>query len=449
MLMLELLIALAVFALSTGATALLFGMDVHAAADLAGEREAREAVSETLERARAGGNAATASVSPCLMEAAASAAYRRSGGRTGTTSAGTLVADFEEFTRRGMDCEIVPAPSAGTLTKRGSVGISTTTAIDVLGDTAYVGLADPPYLAVVEGADGTVPNIRAAFLNGFALPAAPNALDAIAVADAAGKRHRYVYAALDATSSQLAAVDVTDPAAPVLTASATLRNVDPDGEEPAGWRILYYDRNLYVATRYTAGRELHVFDATDPATPAELGGGTELGITANGLAMRQAGGSRYLFIASARDGGEAAAYDATDPQMLGSVAELPAARTDLPGGQDGLSLALLGTRLYLGRAANAGGGELVVLDVSAPMDGLPVLGSASAGSSVTDMRAWDGRLVIRTGKDGGTVDLWDVAGAASPARMASAKAAGSGIDLAGATAFAPAKGALVRFSLSP
>jgi type II secretory pathway pseudopilin PulG len=450
MLMLELLIALAVFALATSAVALLFGMDAHAAADLASERQAREAVEETLERAQAGGDTAeTTPVSPCLMRAAVGEAYPLSGGRSGTTSATTLIIDADELVKLGMDCQVFPAGGATkALVANELAGIGTTTTLDVLGDTAYVGLAEPPYLAVVEDAAGTA-SVHASFADGFALSAPPNALDAIETLDEGGTRRRYVYAALDATSSQLAVIDVTDPTAPVSTESATLRNVDPDGEEPAGWRILYYGDSLYVTTRYTAGRELHIFDAADPAAPVELGGGTELGITVNDLAVLDQEESRYLFAAAARDGGEAAVYDVTDPSRSGAATEIAAARTDLPGGQDSLSLALLGDRLYLGRAANAGGGELVILDASMPAHGLPIAGSAPVGSSVTDIRAWDGKLVIRTAKDGGDVELWDARDAAAPLRVGAVQAEGSGIDLEETSSFAISGNALIRFLLSP
>jgi hypothetical protein len=337
-----------------------------------------------------------------------------------TEDAGGLL-DFVELSVRvpdlvgmralGHDCEITEpdGPWAAIHTHASDSSITSATALDALGEYAYLGLAASPYLAVADLAharEGQGSGLALSYTNGFSLYAAPNALDAVSI-----NGHRYVFAALATSTKQLAVVTVDTPAAPVLAATRTLANVDATGSFPQGWRLLYYDGYLYINTRETKGAELHVFDASDPSFPVERGSGTAVDITLNDFVVQTVGTKKYLFAATARDTGELAVYDVTDPS---NITEVTTARTDLAGSQDGQSVALLGSRLYLGRQSVPAGDDLYAYDIRDPLHGVEYLGSADIGTGVTSIRADSNFLYLGTVKSGKQVQAWD---AHDPSRM--------------------------------
>ncbi|HEX7651716.1 MAG TPA: hypothetical protein VF439_03315 [Candidatus Paceibacterota bacterium] len=435
MMMIELLIALAIFALVMGGVALMRSLDAAApvyidhviAATTAAEnvmQEAREraasdfanVTSTTSIRDADTVSLEVADVSPCLKQATAAYSYDSRHGITDEAAFTTLFASPAELRRLGGDCDSVVPPASIELSNGSTFAVGTTTAFDVLRGTAYIGIESPPYLAIVKMPHDVESR---AFSNGFALPAKPNALDAAAVERADGITRTYLYAALATSSGQFAVADVTDPDAPVLVAVRSLAGVA--GEEPGAWRVLYYERAAYVTTRRTAGPELHRFDVSDPNDPKEEGSGLEINSTINALAARDEGpdasSTRYLFAAAERAGGELAVYDVTDARHGGDMIELPDARVDLPGTEDALSLALNGSRLYLGREASGTAPELFAFDASNPSRALPLIGSADASAAITSMRAWGPYLLLSTGRAGKEAELWNVASASAMAPL--------------------------------
>jgi hypothetical protein len=425
--LIEIVIALAIFTIALAGVMEASASARAAPQDIAAEREADMRVSAALAAASAALDSAwgssvdaagamtgsTSSVrawyaSPCLALLSAEAGYGLSYGRSSSVARATLATNPEELGARGGDCGIELLPPDISLAAIALPSLpSPSTAIDALDGFAYIGLANPPYLAIVD-LRATPPALEP--LPPTLLPAAPSALDAVEWRE--GDVHRVaLYAALATTTGQLATVDATDPALPQLVSVENLAGVDSGGSYPQGWRVRYYGGRLYATTRETSGPELHTFDASDRLHPRELGAGIEIGITINDfdLADRTEGGvrRRYLFAATDRAAGEAEAFDVTDPGNAGAASEILADRIDMPGTQNAESIALAGSRLYAGRASSSGP-DLYAFDASSPGRGLPLLNSFEIGSGVIALRIAEPYAFLETSGAGAGIRTWDL-----------------------------------------
>lgn len=344
---------------------------------------------------------------------------------------------------RGGDCAYAEPVTDEGLTSDLSIEGEDGVALDVLGDYAVIGLASPPYAQIIdlERDANVTPE------NAFVLYAPVNAVDLVLIADEGGMR-RYAFLALATTSRQFAVIDVTDARNPLLVASSSLPGVDPAGSFPQAFRLRYYDGTVYVAARETAGPELHAFDVSDPRHPVHLGSAA-INITLNDMDIRAEDSKRFLYAASARDSSELAVFDVTDPVRMTEVA---ARRVDLPGAQDGRSVAILGDRAYLGRSSNTGGPEFVVLDISASMP--TVVGSGEVSTHVTGIYPVGETAFLAATPDGRTgrrIEVWSTKDA-TPARASSyalPSLAPRGIDYDGASLYATRDRGLLLERLKP
>lgn len=215
----------------------------------------------------------------------------------------------------------------------------------------------------------------------------------------------YVYAAQHATSTQLAVFDVTDASAPALLTTRGLSGVDGAGSFPEGWRVFAYGLRLYITTRETAGPELHIFNINSPAQPTEIvGAKTELTRTVNSMVVRDemynSSVHRYLFLASKAGNKEIAIVDVTN--------DIPSevAVVNLSGGEDMLSIAVNGERLYAGRQSAAGGPELYVFDIKSLLGGNTTpLATAEIGADITSIKVSGGLMFIGTSRSGGSIEV--------------------------------------------
>lgn len=372
--------------------------------------------SETIRNGTAYGIALSATyATPCLLYLEASA-----GKPSGTTTLDIYVADAEEEEALGDDCEPLPPDQDWrSISEEGGSDIAGAhgRALDALSGAVYVGVDIPPYLAAVdEESDALIP-----FTNNFALLAAPNALDA-AFMDGGP----YVFAALDATSSQFAIIDMRKASAPSVR-YFTLSAVDPAGESPEGYRVRYYGGYAYVVTRYTAGPELHVFDVTHPDTAYEIAS-AELGVTVNDFVVRDetlgGNGERVLYAASSDKPGELLIYDLTQPWH---IARLSA--TDLPERTQthhpGESIALMGPYALIGRSSGPSDPDLFVYDVSDAVHP-ELVASADVGGTVSSIEAFGEVAFLGTSKSGKQVQAWNVSTPSAPALLASYALTGLG-----------------------
>ncbi|MFZ2484647.1 MAG: hypothetical protein WAX80_01705 [Minisyncoccia bacterium] len=216
----------------------------------------------------------------------------------------------------------------------------------------------------------------------------------------------YAFVAVNATSSQLAVIDVTDWNNPTLT-QRTLQSVDGYGSYPQGWRVFIYGSRLYMTTRETAGNEFHIFDISTPTIPTEIGSGFELNRTVNAMVVRDQKISnvmhRLVFLASDSNLKEIGVLDVTGDV----ISELNSAAIDLPGNQDGFSLSLLGRDLYFGRQSNASGPELYVLDITDPTTSLPIISQGEVGADVVDLEVTGRYVYVGTSKSGEEFQVWN------------------------------------------
>lgn len=334
------------------------------------------------------------------------------GARSVRAELSTFLSDVQSATKLGGDC-IADIPTGNWLTPKvfaSSTMVGKPTAIDALNSTLYIGGTVAPYFFIANTTSTTSSFVT--FANLFGLGAPTAALDAVLWRSGAVTK-TYVYVLLNASSSQLAVVDVTNIYNPILVATRTLKNVDPLGSQPAGYKIMYYANRLYVLTKETKGPELHTFDVTHPTSPTELGAGIELGITANDFALQDqwVGGSvkRFLYLATSQVGAEVKVYDVTDAGGTGSAIEIVAARQDLPGSQNGMSVYVVGAKLYVGRASTPTGPDLYVYDTNDPTHGLAMLASQDIGTGVESILVAGHVAFLATPKSKKELQVWDIA----------------------------------------
>lgn len=314
--------------------------------------------------------------SSCAKGAEARVTWTVDGYPTQSTSLATSLTNLFEAIAEGGDCALREPKgewdgidTAGTFSAFGEP-----TAFDVLDDNVYIGTAQSPYLEIVEDGGPTT------FNNGFALKDKVNAID---VMRDIATDNTYAFIASASSTNQLVVLNVTDPWNPVLVAQRALSGVNHvDG---AGWRVVYYGGGVYITTRYISGQpELHIFDTSNPADPFEAGSGV-VSTSVYGLFIRDeqhlGDTKRMAYLATTHDAREVMVLNVSDPS---AIAEVLGARTDLPGGQDALAIAMLGTTLYVGReSVTAGGEDLYSFDASAPFGataGLSVQSSVDIGT---------------------------------------------------------------------
>lgn len=200
-----------------------------------------------------------------------------------------------------------------------------------------------------------------------------NGINALDYAD------NYVYLANNEKSNQLIVLDVNDIENPTVAASISL----PDLTTGYGRSIYYYNNKIYLGTQYLAcppsclpqqNNEFHVYDVSDPTKPQHLGR-YNVNHNINDIIVR----NNYAFLATSDDTGEVLVYDISNPADIKPVAFFDAKNVDgSANNKDGLSLDILGNKLYLGRSAVNKNipdqRDFYILDISDPTD-LIVLGS--------------------------------------------------------------------------
>jgi len=349
-------------------------------------------------------------LSPCSKYVEARVDWQVQNYPTSSTALFTNLTNSPEIIARGGDCLLnQPAgdwknASPQNVGALGSAPGKQYTGIDVIHKKIYAtALTFPSFLVYDKPASvGQNPALYGS-LN-ITVSGQTKGLNDLDVEEDLSTGRTYAFAAVNATTSQLAVIDVTDAHNPALVAQRDLLGVNPFGSYPQGWRVFIYGGRLYMATRETAGNELHIFDISTPTLPTELAS-FKLNRTVNEMLVRDqkiAGVNRRLiYLASDSDLKELGIFDVTGD----SVTELNS--VDLPGGQDGLSLNLVGNNLYFGRASNTAGPELYVFDVNNPGAPLPIIGQGEAGANVTNIQVSGAYAYIGTSKSGQEFQVWD------------------------------------------
>ncbi len=328
-----------------------------------------------------------------------------------STSLFTNLTNSQEIIDRGGDCLIyVPNGNWETVSPQ-SVGLESSTpgkqftSIDTLNNKIYVGANTYPSFMIYETPIniGINPTPLGSFdlkLNSFSLKI--NAVDVIQ--DLSTKR-TYAFVAVATTTNQVAVFDVTDSNNPILKIQLTLRNVNPAGSFPQGYKLYAYGQRMYVTTRETSGNEFHIFNISNPALPIEIGNGFELNRTVNEIIVRDqkiAGVTRRLvFLASDSNLKELGVLDVTN-DIISEINSV-----NLPGIHDGLSIGLVGNKLYFGRQSNPTGPELYVFDISNPNTSIPTDGMGEVGRNVTDIEVSGNYAFIGTNRISEEFQVWN------------------------------------------
>ncbi len=241
--------------------------------------------------------------------------------------------------------------------------------LDIFDGTAFVGVQTG--LAVVQFS--TPANFSI-----IQTPAVINDVDAIAGT---------TFAALHSSTTQVAVFD-TDQMN--LIATTTLPNVA--GSRPQAVSIFYSNEKIFVGTKRTAGHEFHIFDVSDPHNLAWLGS-REMNHNINDIVVKDG----YAFLATSGNVRDLIILDIHDPTSPVSVLEI-----DLPGNEDGRSVAISYNYIFLGRhkSTTPDRNELWVLrywfDTDTGDMSIETTGSAKTGGDVTGISNAGSEIFVST-----------------------------------------------------
>jgi hypothetical protein len=147
-------------------------------------------------------------------------------------------------------------------------------------------------------------------------------------------------------------------------------------------------------------------------------------------------------MATSQLSGELKVYEVTDPHNTGAAVEVAAARQDMVGAQNGMSVYIVGTRLYVGRASTPSGPELYIFDASNPTESLSLLASQDVAGGVHSIVVAGNVAFITTSKSKNEVQVWDIS--TSPITLVSvhtlAGAMIGGLDYWGGVLYATGQG---------
>jgi len=219
----------------------------------------------------------------------------------------------------------------------------------------------------------------------------------------------YAYVANNSVNAQLQIIDLTNAANPVLIKSYKLPNTSGPGA--IGNSIFYSNSKVYIGTQKATGPEFHIIDVSSANNPTELGS-FEINADVNGI--RVVGSTAYLAVSS---NDELKILDVSNPANITQIGNY-----DAPGdSEDGKSLFLVGTKLYLARLLGGNHDdhhELHVLDVSNPASPQN-LGSKNFTSSINDIAVRDNIAFLATDDSNEEFQALDVSNPASITKISS------------------------------
>lgn len=247
--------------------------------------------------------------------------------------------------------------------------------------TAQAASQSKPDFFVVNATDGTHPSVIANLDTG------PGLLSV----DVAGT---YAYVGNNSQTAQLQIIDVSNPSNPNLVNSFRLPGVTGSGA--IGNTVFYNSNKIYIGTRRATGPEFFVIDVSNPLGPVSLG---SYEVNADVNSIKVVGTTAYL-----------ATSDDNQEIMILNVAD--AAHISLQGsynassGDDGQSLFLTGSKLYLGRSSGAS--DFIIADTSNPV--FPAtLGSYNlGGSSVNGIVVRDYLAFVGTSQSNNELQIWNI-----------------------------------------
>lgn len=192
-------------------------------------------------------------------------------------------------------------------------------------------------------------------------------------------------------------------------------------EASHGWRVFAHQNKLFVGRKYAAGHELFVFDiGLNPGVPSLIRS-VQLNTNVEDMVVRRqmVGGVEkvLVYLATSANSKEVRVIDATSP-----ASGLPefGPGFDAAGTEHATSLYLYGPYLILGRQrTTAGRPEMYILDASLPQSGFTVKASwklnlAPSQARVTSLAASGNLLFIGISDENKDFAVWDISNLLSP-----------------------------------
>lgn len=314
-------------------------------------------------------------VAPCLMKKEA-------------TSTEFFIADVLEVWRRGGDCggymNWFENPRLSLWQNNDSLnGVAGATGVDVLKQYVVVSLM---------GDDITAPDLAMGRIDGDRVRNVRTLDTGVAGINAIDAAGGFIFAAQRDSARQVSVTALTSRGLEMV-ASTTLPGVA--GQYPEGWSVFYYNERLYVGTKRTAGHEFHIFDVSQPQNPVWLGS-KEINHNVNAIVVKE----NRAFLATSGNVRDLIVLDVSDPASIVKIAEL-----DVTGGEDGKSVAVMGSVLYLGRLKSVRGNpDFVVINIDDVSAGsLRAVGSYTVGADVNSIRIAHHHAFLATAKNGGEI----------------------------------------------
>ena len=217
------------------------------------------------------------------------------------------------------------------------------------------------------------------------------------------------------TGCELQIYDISNPAAPLYVGGADIGSDNANG-------IFLRNRYAYLAKDASAGTcsattqtgcELQIYDVSDPASPAYVGG-ADTGLAARGLFIR--GSLAYVALnassatcnASTKTGCELQIYNVSDPAAPLYVG---GADADTTGSRNVESVSVMGNYAYLVKdtntsatcsSINADGCEVEIYDVSAPSTPIYAGGADAGAGTAMNLAIANRYIYVAAGAASGT-----------------------------------------------
>lgn len=341
---------------------------------------------------------------------------------------GTVFSNPNEAIALGGDCgpDLPPAPTAfqnitckdNDATFDFSPSGAPATGLDLIkrGTDKFAVISSNPSSA--NGKDLWIVNVN----NKAALVSAVSSLDigpGLNDVDVVGN---YAFGANDATTKQLAIIDITNLALPNLIASISLNTVGAGSE---GRVVYYYDDKIYMGTNYLVSYdEFQIFDVTNRSSPTLISGGSynvnhhiyDIKVrdeVVGGVARTLA----YLAVSDAvGNKPKLIVLDVTNPSLANPITLFGSFNPTPNDTLYGTVLTVLGDRVYFGRERATGSShDLFILDVSDP-SAISILDSAqigmNSGNEVRGIIVSGNLMFVSVSKSNGsdelTFQVWDV-----------------------------------------
>lgn len=323
-------------------------------------------------------------LTPCIKIVNPEYSYFVSGFGERVYEAKFLTSDINIFKKLGKDClGIYSKINSDILDDLSSLGLpSSPTSVDMLSGKTFISLkssnpVDPDIFSLINSNSETLNS-------GFGL----NDIDAV---------DGYVFAAHHSSSSQLV-VFQSEPLA--LISSSTLPGVA--GVRPEGISVNFFDSKVYIGTKRTAGHEFHIFNVADPGNPVWLGS-REINHNVNRIVVS----GNYAYLATSGNIRDMIILDVSEPSNIVQINAL-----DLPGNEDGKSVFVSGSTVYLGRhkSTQPSHFELYIIDISnIPVDGsVSTIGFAKTFGDINSLVHYGDYVLTVTSNSSKEIQIFDV-----------------------------------------